>query len=133
MKKNKIEKREDIYLLVSTFYAKVKEDNFIGPFFLKAIPINEWENHLQKLTDFWESNLFLTRKYRGNPMKVHKKLDMDNNNEITQEHFGKWLELWISTIKELFYGEIAEKAINNARNISFMMFLRIFENRKNEA
>jgi len=131
MEKKEIKNRADIYLLVSTFYNKIKKDDFIGHFFLNAIPAKEWNNHLEKLTDFWETNLFLIKKYKGNPMQVHKKLDVNNNFEITQEHFGKWLELWISTIDELFYGEKATKAINSARNISFMMFLRIFENRKN--
>ncbi len=130
MKKKEIENREDVYLLVSTFYNKIKKDDFIGHFFLKAIPENDWENHIEKLTDFWETNLFFAKKYKGNPMQVHKKLDENNNATITQEHFGKWLELWVSTIHELFYGEKADKAINSARNISFMLFLRIFENRK---
>lgn len=130
MGKKKIESRADVHVLVSTFYTKIKKDEFIGPFFLNAIPEYEWEEHLEKLTDFWETNLFLVKKYKGNPMQVHKKLDEENNFSITQEHFGKWLELWISTINELFYGEKADKAINSARNISFMLFLRIFENRK---
>jgi len=130
MEKKQIENRADVYLLVSTFYNKIKEDAFIGHFFLNAIPTNEWEHHINKLTDFWETNLFLSKKYTGNPMQVHKKLDENNDNSITQEHFGKWLELWISTINELFYGDKAKKAIESARNISFVLFLRIFENRK---
>lgn len=130
MHKKEIVTRADVHKLVTTFYNKIKKDEFIGHFFLNAIPNSEWENHLEKLTDFWETNLFLTRTYKGNPMQVHQKLDVANNFGITQEHFGKWLELWISTIQELFYGDKADKAINSARNISFMMFLRIFENRK---
>jgi len=130
MKKKDIEDRSDVHLLVTTFYNRIKEDDFIGHFFLNAIPSTEWEHHIDKLTDFWETNLFLIKSYTGNPMQVHKRLDENTNNSITQEHFGKWLELWISTIKELFYGEKADKAIHSARNISFVLFLRIFENRK---
>ena len=130
MEKKDIENRADVHLLVSTFYNKIKKDAFIGHFFIRAIPANQWEAHINKLTDFWETNLFLKKKYKGNPMQVHQQLDVGNNFEITQEHFGRWLELWLTTIKELFYGDKAEKAINSARNISFMLFLRMFENRK---
>ena len=126
--KKEIENRQDVFFLVDTFYTKVRADKLLGPIFNEAI--DYWTAHLERLTDFWETNLFLARKYDGNPMQVHKKLDVTNNNTITQEHFGKWLELWLTTVKELFYGEKAEKAINSARNISFMLFLRIFENRK---
>ncbi|APG64252.1 globin [Tenacibaculum todarodis] len=124
-----IENREDVFLLVSTFYAKIKKDDFIGPIFLKAIPEPEWNPHLEKLTDFWETNLFFAKKYKGNPMKVHQKLDAENNYGITQKHFGKWLELWIVTLDELFYGEKAIKAKNNARNIAFMLFLKMFQHK----
>lgn len=129
MELKEIENREDVFLLVSTFYNKIKQDDYIGPFFLKAIPDTEWDSHIEKLTDFWETNLFLAKKYKGNPMKVHQKLDIDNNYSITQKHFGKWLELWISTLDELFYGEKAIKAKNSARNISFTLFLKMFINK----
>ena len=76
MSVREISNREDVFLLVSTFYDKIKKDDFIGPIFLEAIPNKEWENHLEKLTDFWETNLFFAKKYKGNPMQVHQKLDV---------------------------------------------------------
>jgi hemoglobin len=124
-----IKNREDVFLLVSTFYAKIKKDEFIGPIFLKAIPNEDWDNHLEKLTDFWETNLFFAKKYKGNPMQVHKQLDVENNFTITQKHFGKWLELWITTLDELFVGEKVLKAKNSARSISFLLFLKMFKNK----
>ena len=129
MELKEIENRDDVYLLVSTFYSKIKQDDFIGPFFLNAIPENEWNAHLEKLTDFWETNLFLAKKYKGNPMQVHQNLDIATNYSITQKHFGKWLELWITTLDALFYGEKAIKAKNSARNISFTLFLKMFINK----
>ena len=124
-----ITNRADVYFLVSTFYNKIKKDEFIGPIFLSAISPNDWGNHLEKLTDFWETNLFFAKKYKGNPMQVHQKLDAENNFTITQKHFGKWLELWISTLDELFIGEKAKKAKESARNISFLLFLKMFKNK----
>lgn len=129
MLQREINNREDVFLLISIFYNKIKKDEFIGPIFLNAIKDDEWQDHLEKLTDFWETNLFFAKKYKGNPMKVHQQLDANNNFTISQKHFGKWLELWISTVDELFYGEKALKAKNNARNISFSLYMKMFINK----
>ena len=53
-----IQNRADVFLLVNTFYSKVKKDEFIGYIFLEIIPEHEWEQHIEKLTNFWETNLF---------------------------------------------------------------------------
>ncbi|CAL2103172.1 Globin [Tenacibaculum sp. 190130A14a] len=127
MKTKEIENRADVYLLVSTFYDKIKKDDFIGPIFLRIISEEEWEDHLQKLTDFWETNLFFVRKFKGNPMKAHKDVDAQFNHVISQEHFGRWLQLWFTTIDELFHGNKATEAKERARNIASMLFFRMFE------
>ncbi len=124
-----IENREDVFLLVNAFYSKVKKDAFIGHIFLEIIPEHEWEPHIEKLTDFWETNLFFVRKYKGNPMKAHKAVDTHFKNAITQQHFGKWLELWFTTVNELFEGTKATHAKERARNIASALFMRMFEAR----
>jgi hemoglobin len=124
-----IENREDVFLLVNTFYAKVKKDDFIGHIFLEIIPTNEWESHIDKLTDFWETNLFFVRKFKGNPMKAHKDVDTHFKHSITQQHFGKWLEIWFTTVNELFDGPNANNAKERARNIAASLFMRMFEAR----
>lgn len=129
MSLKEIKERQDIFLLVSTFYDKIKKDDFIGPIFLEMISEQEWGEHLERLTDFWETNLFFVRKFKGNPAKVHKNIDEHFNYGITQKHFGKWLELWIATIDESFFGEKAVLAKDRARNIAFSLFLNIFKNR----
>ena len=55
-----IHTREDVSLLVRTFYAKVRKDELLGPIFNGII--KDWETHLELLTDFWETNLFFKRK-----------------------------------------------------------------------
>ncbi len=129
MEVREIKNRDDIFLLVSTFYNQIKKDDFIGPIFLEMIPDEEWNPHLEKLTDFWESNLFFKRIYKGDPMKKHKNVDQHFNHGITQKHFGKWLELWFSTVDSLFYGDKANEAKERARNIASILFLRIYEAR----
>ncbi|CAL2063219.1 group III truncated hemoglobin [Tenacibaculum sp. 190524A05c] len=129
MAKKQIENREDVFVLVSTFYDKIKKDDVIGEFFLETIPEEEWDDHLLKLTDFWETNLFFVRKFKGNPIKAHRDVDANFNNAIQQEHFGRWLQLWFSTVDELFSGEKATQAKERARNIASMLFFKIYEHR----
>lgn len=124
-----IKTREDVFLLVSGFYRKVRQNPEIGHFFNEVI--QDWDAHLDKLTDFWESNLFFKALYKGNPQKVHVKIDQENHQEISSYHFGIWLNLWFETIDELFEGELANRAKNNARKMSSHLYLKIFEARKN--
>ncbi|CAM1368865.1 Globin [Tenacibaculum litopenaei] len=125
--KREITERRDVKLLVTTFYDKIKRDDFIGPIFVQTIPEETWEAHLEKLTDFWETNLFFVRKFKGNPMKAHQDVDKNFQFSIEQKHFGKWLELWFSTVDELFVGTKAHEAKERARNIASMLFFRMYE------
>ena len=133
MVKKDIETRADVYLLVFSFYEKVKKDDFLGPFFLPII--KDWDAHIKRLTSFWETNLFMTRKlkekYYGNPLDVHVKVDRDNNKSITEHHFGVWLNLWFQTIDEHFQGEVADNAKRRARKMSTFLYLNIFQSRDN--
>ena len=129
--KNDINNRGDIFLLVSTFYKKVRADKVLGPIF--NAQIKDWEAHLEHLTTFWETSLFFTRKlekkYKGNPLEVHVKVDKAINNSITEHHFGIWLNLWLKTIDELFEGDYAENAKRRARKMGTFLYLKIFEAR----
>ena len=122
-----IKTRDDVFLLVSSFYKKVRKDDLLGPFFNNKI--KDWDEHLERLTTFWESSLFLKTKYYGNPLEAHAKVDKENNYGITELHFGVWLNLWFETIEELFEGETAENAKRRARKMGTFMYLKIFEAR----
>jgi len=126
--KEDIKTREDVYLLVTSFYNKVRKDTVLGPFFNDVI--EDWEAHFDKLTTFWESSLFLKTKYLGNPLKVHVEVDKANNHNITELHFGLWLNLWFQTIDELFVGDYAENAKRRARKMGTFLYLSIFEARQ---
>jgi len=126
MKKD-IKSREDVFQLVSSFYNKVRKDETLGPIFNRAI--QDWDAHLQHLTTFWESSLFLKTKYYGNPLEAHVKVDAANNNTITELHFGIWLNLWFETIDDLFEGDYAENAKRRARKMGTFLYLKIFEAR----
>ncbi|TXN36949.1 group III truncated hemoglobin [Flagellimonas hymeniacidonis] len=128
MARVQIETRKEVRLLVTQFYDKVRKDAEIGHFFNETI--DDWPAHMDKLVDFWETNLFFVQKYKGNPLMVHAELDEKMNHEISNYHFGIWLRHWIETIDANFVGENAEKAKQRARNISVRMFMTIFEHRK---
>jgi hemoglobin len=128
--KKKIESREDVSLLVRTFYSKIRKDALLGPIFNGII--TDWETHLELLTDFWETNLFFKRKYFGNPMYVHIEVDKKVGGSINELHFGTWINLWHETINDLFEGETAIVAKNRARNMATFIHLNIF-NARNEA
>lgn len=131
MSKKDINTREDVFLLVTTFYNKVREEPTLGPFFNTAI--ENWEVHIDHLTTFWESTLFITRplenRYKGNPITIHNQVDKENRNSITELHFGIWLNLWVQTIDELYKGEYAENAKRRARKMGSFLYLKLFEAR----
>ncbi|AJR03912.1 group III truncated hemoglobin [Siansivirga zeaxanthinifaciens] len=128
MQKKDIKTRADVFLLVSSFYEKVKKDAVLAPFFNEAI--TDWDAHLERLTSFWESSLFLKTKYLGNPLEVHVKVDQVHNKTITELHFGLWLNLWFQTIDQFFEGENADNAKRRARKMGTFLYLKIFEARQ---
>lgn len=123
-----IKNRDDVFLLVNTFYDKVKVDKELGPIFNKAI--KDWPAHIVHLTNFWESQLFMKNVFSGNPLKKHVLVDKQNNHTITNEYFGIWLNYWLQTLDELFKGERTLLARNRARNMGTFMFMEIFKARQ---
>ena len=62
-------------------------------------------------------------------MKAHKDVDTHFKHALTQQHFGKWLELWFTTVNDLFKGAKANEAKERARNIASALFIRMYEAR----
>jgi hemoglobin len=85
-KKQDLTNREDIQILIDKFYKKIRYEDTLGPIFNRTI--KNWPAHLDHITNFWESNLFLTKGYQGNPVAAHQKLDQQENNSIEMNHFG---------------------------------------------
>lgn len=126
-----IEGRDDISKLVNAFYAKVRADETIGPIFNSII--TDWDEHLEKLTDFWQMNIFGDRIYDGNPIKAHQHADEVSVEKITPYHFGTWLNLWFETIDTYFEGENADILKRRARKMQTILMISIFENRQSSA
>lgn len=127
-----IKNREDVSLLVHTFYDKIRQDDLLGPIFNYHIAEDLWPPHLEKLTDFWMTNLFGVRAFKGNPTLAHVKVDKAHNHQISQVHFGRWLQLWFETIDSLFDGDNAFRAKNSARKMGTGQFLAMWNSRPKE-
>ncbi len=121
MKKD-IENRDDIRLLIDTFYETMLDDPLLGPIFTEVAQI-QLSEHLPVLYDFWESVIFHLAKYKGNPMEVH--LDLHEKHRLSKKHFDQWLALFDETLDQLFEGEKANIAKERARSIAILMLMKI--------
>ena len=118
---------QDVQLLVRTFYDKVLQDPMLGPLF-KYVLDNHWQEHLQLMDRFWMNILFYSGKFDGNPLKTHKEIH--HFSRLNAAHFMQWLQLFNSTIEELFEGEKAEQAKERAFAISEVMKVKIIDPEK---
>lgn len=119
-----IENRKDIINLVNSFYSKVKVDPMISHYFTKVIPV-DWEKHLPVMYDFWETVLFFSGTYTGNPMMKH--LAIHEMSHFSKSHFKQWTFLFDQTVDELFRGPNADSIKLRAQNIAAVMQIKIFK------
>ncbi|MCG9900147.1 MAG: group III truncated hemoglobin [Sediminibacterium sp.] len=120
--KTDIENRSDIEHLVNSFYSKVKRDEMLAPFFGKVAKIN-WKQHLPVMYNFWENAVFHTGTYHGNPMEVHRQLSAKKS--LSPVHFKRWLELFITTVDDLYGGNNAENIKQRAISIATVMQIKL--------
>lgn len=119
---NDITNRDDIVLLVNSFYDDVKKDETIGYIFHQIIG-EDWSHHLPVMYQFWNTVLFGEAGYTGNPVRKH--IELDKITPLKEEHFARWYELWIQTVDRLYDGEIAEKAKERAKAMLQLMSMKI--------
>lgn len=121
MKKD-ITGREDVELLINSFYDIVKKDATIGYIFNDIIG-DDWSHHMPVMYRFWESVLFSKPGYEGNPIKKH--IDLDKRIPLNKEHFTRWLELWEATTDSLYEGAIADLAKNRAALMANLINIKV--------
>lgn len=109
--------------LVHRFYAKVREDEALGPIFANAIGDDDaqWGPHLQRMVDFWSSIMLTSGRYHGNPFQKHKDLP-----PFDISLFDRWLILFEETVKELHSDDIAERYMDKARRIAESLKLGLY-------
>ena len=113
-----LESHDDIQLLVDRFYHKIQNTESLGYIFNDVAKVN-WEKHLPKMYDFWESILFGSATYKGNPMAVH--FPINQMVALEKSLFEQWLFHWKQTVDENFVGDNANAAKTKADNIANLM------------
>lgn len=108
----------DIDRLVAAFYAKLLRDPIVGFFFTDIARI-DLDEHLPKISAFWQQQLLGLPVYRGQTFAVHAALQ----RQVTLKggHFHRWLFLFDETVDALFAGPVADAAKQRARSIAASM------------
>ncbi len=122
VKKPDLQGRPEIVKLVNTFYDRVRADAVLGHIFDQVAQTN-WETHLPKMYAFWETVIFRSGGYTGNPLAAHAKLVPLTN--MGREQFDHWLTLFRGTVDDLFEGEHAEHIKSCAADMANVIFSRI--------
>lgn len=120
--KTDIENRSDIIRMVNHFYGKLLQDPLLSQLFTEVARIDLAE-HLPILYDFWESVLFRAGKYSRDTLQPH--LDLHLAHPLSDLHFERWLELFNSSVDELFTGPNAHQAKVRALSIATVIRIKI--------
>lgn len=114
--------RAEIEQLVNAFYQRVQQDDLLG-FIFDEVAKTNWETHLPKMYAFWETVIFRSGGFVGNPLAAHAKLVA--LTEMGRPQFDRWLLLFRQTVDELFAGEHAEHIKNAAADMANVIYSRI--------
>lgn len=114
--------RADIELLVNTFYEKVRGDELLGFIFADVARV-DWAAHLPKMYAFWETMIFRSGNFTGNPLAAHARLVP--LTAMGRPQFDRWLELFTATVDGLFAGEKAEHIKSAASDMANVIHAKI--------
>lgn len=106
-----------IHRLVHAFYAKVREDELLGPIFDNRV--DSWALHLERMCLFWSAVALMSGRYHGQPMEKHLPLPVES------DHFDRWLKLWRETALEICPAPAAAHFIERAERIAESLELGI--------
>lgn len=107
---------DEISNLVHAFYARVRQDQVLGPIF--DAHVDDWDHHLAKLVDFWSSILRRTGRFTGAPMPKHAVLP-----GLSAELFQRWLALFRETAATQPNGAMSEQACAMAERIAQSLWM----------
>lgn len=108
-----------IRLVVDRFYGEVRKDPLLSAGFA---PITDWDDHLQRMRDFWSSLMLASGRYKGNPVALH----LIHAARIHPEMFKRWLALWqrvtVDTLPADVAAELQLRASRIASRLSGALF-----------
>lgn len=115
--------RQDIRAVVEEFYARVRQDEILGPVF--GAHVRDWPEHEEKITRFWANAILFERNYSGNPMQVHM-----NARDVLVEHFPRWLTLFDATLHDQLTSDLARQWSHLAHRIERGLSMGVEEHRR---
>lgn len=119
-----LENRADLDILIDEFYARVRKDDLIGPIFNTRV---DWDAHVPKIKNFWDTLLFGAENYEGRPFPPHIPLG------LKVEHFERWLQIFFATVDEKFEGRRADEIKHRALNMGRNFLINLEHIRKNQS
>ena len=102
---------QEISDMVHSFYARIRQDKVLGPVF--NAHIQDWDQHLLTLIDFWSAILRGSRRFAGAPMPKHLALP-----NLSAELFDRWLALFRETTAAQPNRAMGERAYGMAQRIA---------------
>lgn len=119
-----IENRDDLLLLVRSFYQKLLADESISYLFTDIAKI-DLDHHLPVLVDFWDSVLFQSNTYQKNAMQPH--IALHQQSPLQKHHFETWLNYFKTSVDELFTGANAFIIKERATSIATVMQIKTIQ------
>ncbi|MGO4392342.1 group III truncated hemoglobin [Variovorax sp. M-6] len=107
---------EEISRMVHAFYARVRQDDVLGPIF--DAHVDDWDLHLSRLADFWSAILRRTGRFTGAPMPKHAVLP-----GLSAALFERWLGLFRETTDAQPNRAMAEQAQAMAQRIAQSLWM----------
>ena len=103
----------------------IKESEFCGlpVVVFEDVAKTDWVTHLPKMYAFWETVIFGTGGFSGNPLAAHARLTPMTT--MGREQFERWLLLFHGTVDDLFSGEKAEHIKRAAGDMANVIYSRI--------
>lgn len=121
-----IETRDDVVVLVDTFYRNVQQDDLIGPVFASRIAPDAWPAHLNRMYTFWTTILLNEPGYSGQPFEKHRDMP------IEQAHFDRWVGLFKQIVDNLFEGPVANEAKYRAELMGHLFLAKLIKIREGD-
>ncbi len=113
---NELCTEEEVSTLVHAFYARVRQDEVLGPIFHEHVA--DWDEHLERLVDFWSSILRRTGRFSGAPMPRHAALP-----GLSADLFQRWLALFREVAGTQPNRAMGEQAVAMAQRIAQSLWM----------
>ena len=110
-----ISSRNDIDIIIREFYGKIQQDPVIGEKFDNL----DFEHHIPLIVEFWNSIIFGSNSYQGDPFSKHIPL------ELSALDFTRWLAIFSETIDQHYLGQLAEEMKNRAASIAKIFMFKL--------